>query len=296
VTERIIELAEEPARLSVRNACLVIARGDEPETTAPLGEVAVLLLANPCVSLTQPVLARLAASGGIVVVCDGKRMPSAMLLPLDVHFTQGERFALQARASLPVRKRLWQSVVKAKIRAQARVLSDLRGHYAGLPELLPKVRSGDPANVEAEAARLYWPALFLDRRFRRTRYGGRQNSLLNYGYAVLRAIVARAVCAAGLHPSLGIHHHNRYDAFRLADDLMEPFRPIVDRAVAGYCDAHGADAPVDKQAKAAVIGALMGRFTVGRHNRSLFEIAHRTAASLVGVFAGKRKGLLLPEL
>lgn len=296
MTERIIELAEEPARLSVRNRCLVIARADDPETTVPLGEVAVLVLANPCVLLTQPVLSGLAAAGGIAVICDAKRMPAAMLLPLEAHFTQGERFALQAQASLPVRKRLWQSLVRAKIEAQARVLSNLRGHDAGLAELLPKVRPGDPANVEAEASRCYWPALFTDARFRRSRYGGNENILLNYGYAVLRAIIARAVCAAGLHPSLGLHHHNRYDAFRLVDDLIEPFRPIVDRATATYCDRHGRAAPLDKGAKAALIGPLMGRFKVRRQHRSLFDIAHRTAASLAAVFAGKRRTLLLPEL
>jgi len=296
MTERIIDLAEEPARLSVRTSCLVIACGEEGEVTVPLGEVAVLVLANPQVSLTQSVLAGMAAAGNIVVICDEKRMPNGMLLPLAGHFTQGERFALQAGASLPTCKRLWQSLVRAKIGAQARVLCEVRGHDAGLPELVAKVRSGDPGNVEAEAARRYWPALFLDKRFRRDRYGGGQNRLLNYGYAVLRAIVARSVCAAGLHPSLGLHHHNRYDAFRLVDDLIEPFRPMVDRAVAAYCDVHGRDAAVDKQAKAFLVGALMGRFHLGKEQRSLFDIANRTAASLADVFAGKRRTLVLPEL
>jgi CRISPR-associated protein Cas1 len=296
VIERIIDLAEEPARLSVENFRLIIARGGEPETAVPLAEAAVVVLANPQLSLTQPVLAGLAGAGGIVVVCDGRRMPTAMLLPLEAHFAQGERFALQARASLPMRKRLWQSLVKAKIQGQARVLEELRGEDAGLAELIGRVRSGDPANVEAEASRRYWPALFADPDFRRSRHGGRQNRLLNYGYAVLRAIVARGVCAAGLHPSLGLHHHNRYDAFRLVDDLMEPLRPVVDRAVAYYCAGYGPQAPLDKQAKAALIGALMGRFRVERHWRTLFDIANRMAASLGEVFAGKRKTLVLPEV
>jgi CRISPR-associated protein Cas1 len=186
--------------------------------------------------------------------------------------------------------------VKAKIRAQARVLTELNGHDSGLSELLPKVRSGDPANVEAEASRRYWPALFADPRFRRDRYGDNQNRLLNYGYAVLRAIVARAVCAAGLHPSLGLHHHNRYDAFALADDLMEPFRPMVDRVTAAYCHKYGADALLDKAAKAALIGALMRRLDVGGESRTLFDVAQRTAASLAAVFAGERRTLVLPEL
>jgi CRISPR-associated protein Cas1 len=291
-----VDLAEAPARLSVRNSLLVIARGEGVETTIPLGEVAVLVLANPQVLLTQPVLAGMAGAGGMVVVCDSKRMPTGMLLPLELHFAQGERFAAQAQASLPVQKRLWQSLVKAKIAAQARTLADVRGDDAGLGELLAKVRSGDPANVEAEASRRYWPALFGDPRFRRTRYGANQNHLLNYGYAVLRAMVARAVCAAGLHPSLGLHHHNRYDAFRLADDLMEPVRPVVDRTVASYCLAHGPEAPLNREAKAAVIGALMGRFKVRGEERTLFDIAQRMAGSLAEVFAGQRRSLALPEI
>jgi len=294
--ERIIDLAEEPARLSVRNSCLVIERGAEPEVTSPLGEVAVLLLAHPQLLLTQPVLARLAAAGGMVVVCDDKHMPAAMLLPLEAHFTQGERFAQQTRISDPTRKRLWQSIVKAKVRSQARVLMELRGDDAGLGELASNVRSGDPDNTEANASRLYWPALFRDPTFRRRRFGGNQNTLLNYGYAVLRAVVARAVCASGLHPSLGLHHHNRYDAFRLADDLMEPYRPIVDRAVVSYCDGYGAAAELDKRAKATLIGALLQRFDVEGEKRTLFDIAQRSAASLAAVFAGQRRTLILPEI
>jgi CRISPR-associated protein Cas1 len=296
VVERIVDLAEEPARLSVRNSLLVIERGAEAELTMPLAEVAALVLSHPQVLLTQPVLARLAGAGATVVVCDGKRMPCGMLLPLAAHFTQGERFGQQTRVSEPLRKRLWQSVVKAKIRAQARVLKELRGDDAGLTELAGKVRSGDPDNVEAKASRRYWAALFDDPAFRRRRFGGDENALLNYGYAVLRAIVARAVCASGLHPSLGLHHHNRYDSFRLADDLMEPFRPIVDRAVAYYCQAYGAGAELDRRAKATLIGALMQRFGVEGEKRTLFDIAQRAAATLAAVFAGERRTLTLPEL
>ncbi len=294
--ERIIDLAETPARLSVFNSLLEIARVNEPETTVPLGEVAVLVLAHPQVVLTQPVLAGIAGAGGMVIVCDSKHMPAGMVLPLNKHYTQTERFALQAQASLPTRKRLWKSVVKAKIRAQARVLTELNGHDSGLSALLPKVRSGDPSNVEAEASRRYWPALFADPRFQRDRYGENQNRLLNYGYAVLRAIVARAICASGLHPSLGLHHHNRYDPFALADDLMEPFRPMVDRVTAAYCHKYGPDVLMDKAAKAALIGALMKRFEVEGESRSLFDIAQRTAASLADVFAGERKTIILADL
>jgi len=261
----------------------------------PLTEVAVLVLANLHASVTQAVLAGLAQAGASVIVCDSKRLPAAMLLPLETHFAQGERFAQQAQASLPLRKRMWQSIVRAKIRAQARLLQEVRGDDGGLAPLAARVKSGDPANVEAEASRAYWSALF-GRRFRRNRDGLDENRLLNYGYAVLRAIVARAVCAAGLHPSLGLHHHNRYDPFCLVDDLMEPFRPIVDRAAFQFCQVHGRLAPLDKQAKAALIGALMGRFMVDSESRTLFDIAARAAARLADTYAGRAKTWQLSEI
>jgi CRISP-associated protein Cas1 len=294
--ERVIDLADDPARLSVRTSLLVIERGGEPEVTVPLEEVAVLMLANPVITLTQPVLARLSESGAMVVICDTKRMPAAMMLPLEAHFVQGERFVKQAAASAPLQNRLWQSIVKAKISHQAKTLLGIRGHDAGLPELLPKVRSGDPSNVEGEAARRYWPVLFNHPDFRRSRYGGGPNSLLNYGYAVLRAIIARGICAAGLHPSLGLHHHNRYDAFRLADDLMEPYRPIVDQVAASYCERNGLGAKLEREAKALLLGALLNPVPMAGKSRTLFDSAQRTAGSLADVLAGKRRTLLLPEL
>ena len=159
-----------------------------------------------------------------------------------------------------------------------------------------RVKSGDPGNLEGQAARRYWPALFDNPGFRRNPDLPDQNKNLNYGYAVLRAIVARAICAAGLHPSLGIHHHNRYDAFALADDLMEPFRPIVDRAVVAWLRENGPLEELTPKAKAALIQPLMGRFTVKGEERSLFDIAARTAVSLTKLFAGTAKTLALPQL
>ena len=148
-----------------------------------------------------------------------------MLLPLVGHHLQARRFVAQAAASVPTKKRLWRQIVRAKIELQAHTLETLHGDSAGVRPLMRLVRSGDPENVEARAARAYWPLLFADDDFRRDHERGDQNRLLNYGYTVLRAIVARAICAAGLHPALGLHHHNQYSAFCLADDLMEPFRP-----------------------------------------------------------------------
>ena len=172
-----------------------------------------------------------------------------MLLPLEGHSTQGERFALQAAVSLPTRKRLWRDIVHSKILAQSIILKEFWEIDRGLEQMASRVLIKNAANVEAQAARRYWKSLFGDSNFRRDRDAQDQNRFLNYGYAVLRAIVVRAVCGAGLHPSLGLHHHNRYDAFRLADDLVEPFRPSVDRVVVRYCQKCGADAPFDREAK-----------------------------------------------
>lgn len=179
--ERVIDLSEEPARLSVRNSLLIVARGEEPEVSVPLSEVAALCLSHPQVTLTQPVLARLAEAGAIVITCDSRRLPVGMLLPLVGHFSQAERFAAQAAAPLPTRKRLWQAIVRAKIRAQAQALQDLRHTDGGLLELVARVRSGDSTNVEAEASRRYWPVLFRDPEFRRGRFEPGRNALLNYG-------------------------------------------------------------------------------------------------------------------
>ncbi len=296
MTDRMIDLAETPVRLSVRNSLLVIRHNENEETTVPLAELAVVVVSHPSASLTHAVLTGLAEAGATFVACDRRHMPAAMLLPLQSHFVQGERFARQAGASLPLRKRLWRDIVSAKVRAQGRVLVKLRGNDGGLPWLAARVRSGDPQNIEAQASRRYWPMLFAHPDFRRDPHAGGQNHLLNYGYAILRAIIARAICAAGLHPSLGLHHHNRYDAFRLADDLMEPFRPIVDRAVAHYSDEHGPGVPLDKEAKQVLLRSLTERFTVEGESRTLFDIAGRTASSLAAVYAGDRKNLALPEL
>ena len=231
MTDYIIDLTEEPARLSARLGQLVIQRREQKDVTLPLEDIAALLVGHKAVVYTHAALAGLAERGGVFVPCDDAHLPVGMMAPLRGHHLQSERMARQAAAPLPTRKRVWQQIVRAKIRAQGRLLLALRGDDRGLPGLAETVKSGDPSNVEAQAARRYWPILFDDKTFRRDRDETDQNRYLNYGYAVLRALVCRAVCGAGLHPALGLHHHNRYNAFPLADDLMEPFRPVVDGAV-----------------------------------------------------------------
>ncbi len=230
------------------------------------------------------------------IACNGKRMPCAMLLPLENHSTQTERFHAQANLPVPNRKRLWQQIVKAKILAQARLLRELTEEDWGLEMLAAAVRSGDPQNIEARAARIYWRNLFGQEGFRRNPEGEGLNPPLNYGYAILRAIAARALCAAGLHPSLGVHHHNRYDAFCLADDLMEPFRPIVDRTVAALSELRGSDPELDRETKRAILAALLERFTADGESRTLFDWVSRTASSLASAIQSGEKQIQIPQL
>jgi CRISPR-associated protein Cas1 len=296
MSDHILDISEEPARLAVRHRQLIIERRDTPDTSLPLSDIAVVVVSHPQVSMTQAALSGLVEEGGALVLCDARRLPVGMLLPIDSHYVQTERFGVQARASLPTKKRLWRQVVQAKIRAQAGLLDALYGKDEGLPALALRVRSGDPSNLEAQASRRYWPALFTDASFRRNREAEDQNRLLNYGYAVLRAVIARAVCAAGLHPSLGIHHQNRYNSFCLADDLMEPLRPLVDQAVVRIIAERGDTAPLDSSAKGALLAAVTGRLSLGDEQRTVFEASARMASSLAAVFEGRAKKLLVPEV
>lgn len=290
---RILDICESPARLRIEHGCLCIEPGAMPVFRIPVREIAVVILAHPQITCTQPVLSELAAAGGVVIACDGKRLPVGLQLPLQSHYVQSERFLAQTKVKLPLRKRLWQEIVQAKIRLQGSALQKLRGTDAGLTALARTVRSGDPTNVEAQAARRYWQRLFPGE-FRRDRDALDQNQLLNYGYAVLRAIAARAACAAGLHLSLGVHHRNRYNPFCLADDIMEPFRPAVDTAVVEWVEEHGCEIPLPSASRRRLLDAMYARWRVGTESRSLFEAVQMLASSLVENFLGSRGRLRLP--
>lgn len=295
MTDRILDFADSAAYLRVRNDQLVIERKGDPEVTTPLSEVAALVLAHPQAACSQPVMARLMVHGGSLIICDDRLLPVGLMLPLQGHSVQTERFAAQAAAPAPLKKRLWKQIVTRKISAQADLLIRLRGNDHGLKEIAQSVRSGDPSNREAVASRRYWPVLFDDPSFHRIFEAPDANRLLNYGYAVLRAIAGRAICAAGLHPSLGLHHHNRYNAFCLADDLMEPYRPIVDAAVVTHVACHGRDAPLDQAGKRALLETILARYRADGEIRTLFDIFARTAVSLAKVFLNQSKTLDYPK-
>lgn len=282
-TDRIIEIAETSAFLSLENHLLKIRLPSGPPVTVPVKEVQCLILANPALTITGSLLAALAAEGCMVLVSGSDRLPAAMQLPLEGNYIQTQRFQAQIDAPKPLSKRLWQVIVKEKILNQAELLRELHGEDFGLSLLAKQVRSGDPDNLEGRAAVLYWKNLFGDP-FQRDRAQENNNLLLNYGYAVLRAMTARACCAAGLHPTIGLHHHNQYDPFCLADDLMEPFRPVVDRIVYGL---NRANAPVElgrDQRRALIQGLLETRMPSPKGRCLIPDLLHMYAGQIVASF------------
>jgi CRISPR-associated protein Cas1 len=234
-----------PAYLSMRNAQLVIhlpdGNGMEDKAgnnTIPVEDIGVVVLDHKQITITHGLMEALLANNTAMITCDSSRMPIGLLLPLSGNTVQSERFQAQVDSSLPLRKQLWQQTVQAKITNQAYVLSTMRNQTVkNMMAWVGDVKSGDSDNLEGRAAAYYWANMFPDfPDFRRGREGAPPNNLLNYGYAILRAVVARALVGSGLLPTLGIHHHNRYNAYCLADDIMEPYRPFVDRLVVELTD------------------------------------------------------------
>ncbi len=234
--DRIVDIASDGSSLSVHRGFLIVSRASDKGEREEVGrvafdDIAAVIVHAHGVNWTGNVVAALAERGAPIVFCASNHSPVAVTLPLAGHHAQGAKMRAQWEAGRPLAKQMWRRVVVAKIAMQGSLLAARGAPEAGAFDLLARrVRSGDPDNVEAQAARRYWPAL-MGADFRRDRDSGGANALLNYGYAVLRATVARAVVAAGLHPTIGIHHANRGNAFALADDLVEPFRPSVDALV-----------------------------------------------------------------
>lgn len=291
--KRVVEIGS-PARLSLAHRQLVIQRQDQESCTVPVEDVALLILDHPGITHTQSVLTACWQQNVLVIICDDRHLPAAVLLPLAVHSLQAKILAEQARMKEPVRKRLWQAIVRAKIQEQARVLQTATGSADPLPALVAKVKSGDPSNVEAQAARIYWQRLFGEH-FHRGDETALTNGLLNYGYAVVRAACARALVGAGLHPSLGLHHHNQYDAFCLADDMVEPLRPMVDLTVYRFAQNGLHDGGLSKEHKRSLLEILTRVCSIGDLRLPLMEALHHYAASLRRVICGEAKSVVIPR-
>lgn len=289
---RIVEIEGEGRRLSLNRGFMDISGPDGPLGKVPLDDIDAVILTNPAASFTSQVVSALAARGAPFVVTGPDFRPCAYILPIEGHHAQGNRMEAQAETSLPTRKRLWAEIVRAKILAQAAALERAGVDPLPVAALAARVRSGDVDNMEAQAAQRYFPMLF-GAKFRRHRDGNDVNVLLNYGYTVLRASTARAIVAAGLNPALALFHRSRGNALRLADDLMEPFRPAVDLLVLDWVLSHGAQ--LDGMAKRELVSVLQADFETSEGRTPLSNVLIRLATSLAQVFTGERKSLNLPR-
>jgi CRISPR-associated protein Cas1 len=289
----VVEVSQSSATIRIADGCLKVSAGEQILGKVPLEEIATLLVSSPHAVCTVAALAALASNGTAVIVCDQAMRPAGMMLPFREHSEIATRIAAQARASLPLKKRLWGSLIRSKIAGQAAILEELRGSPFGLDQMARAVRPGDAQNLEARAARRYWSKLF-GTGFRRRPGETMTNKMLDYGYAVLRAAVTRSICTAGLHPSLSIQHHHRANAFALADDLIEPFRPVVDKVVVNATtEASGAD-ELTPALKRVLAGCLEARIPIEGIHRTVADAVGRSASSLAGVFLGEKQVITLP--
>lgn len=296
-----------PARLSLRQEQLVIRRpcdtkcgetgATSAETSRPIEDLGVVVLDHAQITVTTGVLDALLESGCAVVTCDKRHMPTGLLLPLCGNSTQNERFRRQLDASQPLRKQLWQQTIQAKISNQASALASCSDAETQCMRAWSKeVRSGDPDNLEARAAAYYWKNLFTDiPGFTRDAEGIPPNNLLNYGYAILRAVMARALVASGMLPTIGIHHHNRYNAYCLADDIMEPYRPFVDRLVHRIVQEQDLDWELSKDAKRELLSIPTLDVTINGKRSPLMVAVSQTTASLYKCFSGELRRIAYPE-
>ena len=300
-----------PAYLSLRDEQLVIKlpeveRADNlteefkksTEVKRPIEDIGVVVLSHKQITITSGALEALLENNCAVITCDSKSMPVGLLLPLVGNTTQSERFRDQLEASLPLRKQLWQQTMQYKIRNQAAVLSHCTNAEIKCMQTWGNdVRSGDPENLEARAAAYYWKNLFGHiPDFIRDRDGVAPNNLLNYGYAILRAVVARSLVASGLLPTFGIHHHNRYNAYCLADDIMEPYRPYVDRLVYNITEQYGEDVELSKDIKAELLSIPTLDVVIGGKRSPLMVATSQTTASLYKCFSGELRKIAYPEM
>jgi len=247
---RIVEISTDGSHLSVSRGFMTVRQDQEVIGQIALDDMAALIVHGHGASWTANLTSRLAERGVPIVLCGSNHSPVALVWPIDGNNEQGRRMQAQADVNKPMRKRLWKEIVKCKILAQADALKAFGLRSGALRDLAAKVRSGDPENIEGKAARRYW-RLMMGEEFRRDRNLDGVNAMLNYGYMVLRAATARSIIAAGLHPSLSIHHESRGNALRLSDDLMEPFRPYVDGIVRSLQETTGCE--LDQDAKASLV-------------------------------------------
>jgi len=288
---RILEISSDGRRLSLDRGFIVISDDNQEVGRTPIDDVEALIVSAHAATCTTRLISALAERGVPLVICGSRYTPVAHLLPLAGHHAQGDRMERQAAATQPLRKRLWSQIVIAKIEAQAAAIEVSGKNPIPLRSLLKAVRFGDPGNIEAVAAHRYFVDLF-GKTFHRRREESGTNSFLNYGYTVLRGTTARAIVAAGLHPSLGLFHKSKGDALRLADDLMEPFRPAIDLAALSLSKALNVD--LTPQIKTRLVEVLYQDYQTEDGGAPLVNCLQNLCGSLAQVFTGERTSLRFP--
>lgn len=299
-----------PAYLSLSNSQLTIKMPEvenanvpdslkrEATTTIPIEDIGIVLLDNRQITITQGVMEALLENNSAVITCDSSHLPVGLMLPLCGNTLQNERFRNQLDASVPLCKQLWQQTVQQKIHNQAAILSKTRSAVVkNMLAWVGDVKSGDSENLEGRAAAYYWKNMFpAVADFTRDRDGISPNNLLNYGYAILRAIIARSLVASGLLPTLGIHHHNRYNAYCLADDIMEPYRPYVDKLVVEITEKFGYPETITTELKRELLVIPTLDVVIGGQRSPLMVAAGQTTASLYKCFSGELRKISYPSI
>lgn len=287
-----------PAYLSTKNKQLVVTYPNEAmeKRTVPIEDIGVLVLESSQITLTNGLLEKLIHNNVAVINCDQQHLPIGLLMPLSGHSEQSERFRLQIDASLPLKKNLWQQTVQAKIHNQAMLLKEKNKPMDNMLYWVSKVTSGDKENLEARAANYYWRNVFEIKDFYRGQHSDPPNNLLNYGYAILRAVTARALVSSGLLPTLGIFHRNKYNAYCLADDIMEPYRPYVDKVVASIVENYQPKAyeELTTELKKELLSIPAMDVVIDGKNSPLLVAMSRTSNSLYECFAGVSRKVLYP--
>lgn len=292
--KRIIDISEQ-AYVRIKNAQLLIERGKEIIGTAPVEDLGVVILQHPAIVISQSAVIACQRNNVAIVFCDERHLPYSVILPLgEGHTLHQKVLRTQVNAKKPVAKRIWKQIVQQKIIEQKKTLALAGADAAVLDRLASKVKSGDSENCEAQAARQYWPLLF-GKSFRREHDAAGVNALLNYGYAVVRALIARAIVAGGLHPAIGIHHHNQYNALCLADDLMEPFRPWVDWVVY-QMRVENPTAGIDMRAKKNMLGLLGETVRMNGKTMPMMIACHCLVADFKKCLDGSLDGIKYPGL
>lgn len=285
---------ENPARLSLKLEQVVVELQDA-KRTVPIEDVGVVILDHKQITITHALIDALLANNCAIVTSNDKHLPVGLILPLDGHNLQSERFREQINASEPLKKQLWQQTIVSKILGQAYVLNTQGIERRNMLKWAKSVRSGDVDNLEGRAAAYYWQNLFGDLDFVRGQESPPPNNMLNYGYSIVRAMMARALVGAGLLPTLGIHHHSRYDAYCLADDIMEPYRPYVDMMVIDIWQKGETTEELTSDIKRKLLGITTMDVIIAGHRSPMMLAIQATAQSVQKCFSGTARKIIYPD-